>query len=188
MRNELCGAGRERGRIYSDIDGCGRSKTRSKIVQVTGKTKPGVDFTRLSVHKGWGPDVHILSFSDREMRLPKVFRTAAMPFQQGVRRLFVCGQAMFRHPADVSVTAVKGAVRTGGMRHVLWVINSGFPDHRPVRDRSARNCFARGIDPGKPGSCSSPVGRRCVRGGSLPATDSRPCAIRAAGPAVFPSL
>ena len=65
MRNELCGAGRERGRIYSDIDGCGRSKTRSKIVQVTGKTKPGVDFTRLSVHKGWGPDVHILSFSDR---------------------------------------------------------------------------------------------------------------------------
>jgi len=83
MRNELCGAGRERGRIYSDIDGCGRSKTRSKIVQVTGKTKPGVDFTRLSVHKGWGPDVHILSFSDREMRLPKVFRTAAMPFQRG---------------------------------------------------------------------------------------------------------
>ncbi|EDS02146.1 hypothetical protein ALIPUT_01665 [Alistipes putredinis DSM 17216] len=30
-------------------------------------------------------------------------------FSTGVQRLFVCGQAMFRHPADVSVTAVKGS-------------------------------------------------------------------------------
>ena len=79
-------------------------------MQVTGKTKPGVDFTRLSVHKGWGPDVHILSFSDREMRLPQEgFPNSRDAFSTGVQRLFVCGQAMFRHPADVSVTAVKGS-------------------------------------------------------------------------------
>lgn len=164
MRNELCGAGRERGRIYSDIDGCGRSKTRSKIVQVTGKTKPGVDFTRLSVHKGWVPDVHTLSFP--------IGRCASEGFSERPQCLFNGGAASLRlrtgHvPTSGGCLRYSGkreTVRTGGMRHVLWVINSGFPDHRPVRDRSARNCFARGIDPGKPGSCSSPVGRRCVRG------------------------
>ena len=188
MRNELCGAGRTRNRIYSDIDGCGRSKTRSKIVQVAGKTKPGVYFTRLSGHKGGYRVCTSYPFP--------IGRCGFRRFSEQPRCLFNGGAASLRlrtgHvPTSGGCLRYSGkreTVRTGGMRHVLWVINSGFPDHRPVRDRSARNCFARGIDPGKPGSCSSSVGRRCVRGGSLPATDSRPCAIRAAGPAAFPSL
>lgn len=121
MRNELCGAGRTRNRIYSDIDGCGRSKTRSKIVQVAGKTKPGVYFTRLSGHKGRVSGVRHLIFFRSGDALPRVFPNGRNAFSTGMQHPFVCGRFHGPGSGGASVAgAERKTVRTGGMRDLYY--------------------------------------------------------------------